>query len=135
MFKFRYLPHYIIFLAFLLVVIKKGIRPWVWKNDFHPFWEIIVNSFPNFLEALVGMLLLTGISFQLRRRYPQQLGNWKDAHLILLSTIIAAIYVISQEFKLHNIGGNNVYDPNDVGASIFGLVLMNVLLNRLGFSL
>lgn len=135
MFKFRYLPHYILSLALVLVLVKKWIRPWVWDNDFHPIWEIVVNSFPNFLEALVGTILLTSFSFRIRERYPQYLGRWKDAHLFLLVGVVAAVYVITQEFKIHNIGGNNVYDPYDVGASVIGLVLMNILLNRLGFSL
>ena len=44
-----------------------------------------------------------------------------------------ATYVLSQELKLHNVGGNNVYDPNDVAASILGLVVVNLMLIRFGF--
>ena len=40
--------------------------------------------------------------------------------------------MLTQEFKLHNLGGNNVYDPYDVVASIVGLVGMFWLVSRFG---
>lgn len=40
--------------------------------------------------------------------------------------------MLTQEFELHNLGGNNVYDPNDVAASIIGLVGMLLVFSRFG---
>lgn len=46
----------------------------------------------------------------------------KTPVLYILATLLAAIYVLTQEFKVHNLGGNNVFDWNDVGFSLIGLV-------------
>ncbi|MEP2447184.1 MAG: hypothetical protein ABJI69_08145 [Balneola sp.] len=37
--------------------------------------------------------------------------------------------------KFHNLGGRNVYDPNDVVASIIGLVFVFIMLNAYGIGL
>jgi hypothetical protein len=50
-----------------------------------------------------------------------------------MATLIAGTYVLAQEFKLHSVGGNNVYDFNDVLASILGLVVVYLMLTRFGF--
>ena len=46
---------------------------------------------------------------------------------------MATIYVISQELKFHNLGGNNVYDPYDLIASITGLIGTFVVIQIFGF--
>jgi hypothetical protein len=43
--------------------------------------------------------------------------------LYLLAVTFAGIYVITQELKIHNLGGQNIYDPNDVVFSILGLII------------
>lgn len=98
-------------------------RPWVLENEQSEVSRIIVLSLPNLIEAIVGSLILTGILFQLKVRFYGNENHIKDTNIYLMATGIAAIYVLSQEFGFHNIGGNNVYDIYDVIASIFGLTL------------
>ncbi|MEZ5288410.1 MAG: hypothetical protein R2712_27110 [Vicinamibacterales bacterium] len=52
--------------------------------------------------------------------------------IYLLSVAITGAYVVLQEVKVHNLGGRNVYDPNDVVASIIGLVMMFIVFARFG---
>ena len=81
---------------------------------------------------LLAVLLLSGIALELRRRLPQQLGKLGDSTLYMIATLVAGVYVVAQEVKLHSFGGNNTYDPYDVAASIVGLVVMNRVITTLG---
>ena len=49
----------------------------------------------------------------------------------MLATAAAAVYVILQEFKIHNLGGENVYDPYDVVFSVIGLITAYLILHTL----
>ena len=57
----------------------------------------------------------------------------KDINIHILAVVIASIYVISQELKFHNLGGNNVYDSYDLIASILGLMGTFVAIRIFGF--
>lgn len=115
---------YLFLISVLVFVINKFyLRPWVLENEQSEVSRIIVLSLPNLIEAIVGSLILTGILFQLKVRFYGNENHIKDTNIYLMATGIAAIYVLSQEFGFHNIGGNNVYDIYDVIASIFGLTL------------
>lgn len=72
---------------------------------------------------MIGTLLLTGILLQLKYRFNKKIGYIKDEYIYLFAVGLASIYSISQEFKFHNFGGNNIYDPYDVIASLIGLGL------------
>ena len=61
------------------------------------------------------------------------MGTIKDINIRILAVVIATIYVISQELKFHNLGGNNVYDPYDLIASITGLMGTFVVIQIFGF--
>ena len=94
--------------------------------------DIFVLSIPNTLETIYGMGFF-GIMLSLaRERFPTKLGDFPDLAIYLSSLVLAGTFVLTQEFKLHNLGGNNVFDPNDVVASVIGLVLMFVLFVRYG---
>ena len=80
----------------------------------------------------MGTILISGILFFSRQRLAIHLSRLTDPTLYFAATLIAATYVLSQEFKLHNVGGNNVYDSNDVAASILGLVVISLILIRFG---
>ncbi|MDN5202711.1 hypothetical protein QQ008_15080 [Fulvivirgaceae bacterium BMA10] len=122
---------YLFGLAFLVFVLNKlYLRPWVLKNELPYFFQVIVYSIPNFIEAIMGTTVITGLSFRILRWSGKKIS---DFHIYLFSTGIASIYVISQELKYHNIGGNNVYDPNDLIASILGLGMMLVFFQTFGF--
>ena len=61
------------------------------------------------------------------------MGYIKDDYFYLFAVGLASIYSVSQEFKFHNFGGNNVYDPYDVIASLIGFVMTYSLIKVFGF--
>lgn len=112
---------------------KLYLRSWILENDVHNIFQIVTYSIPNLIEAIIGTLILTGILLQARQYFNQKLGNLKDVYIYTLAVSVASIYVISQELKFHNLGGNNVYDPYDLIASIVGLVGTFVIIQNFGF--
>jgi hypothetical protein len=125
---------YIFVIAILLFILNKlYLRPWVLGNQLPEFLNIFVLSVPNLIEAFVGTLLLTGILLQLRQYFTKQLGSIKDNYVYLAAVALAGIYSISQEYKFHNIGGNNVFDSYDVIASVIGLLIAYGIIVKYGF--
>ena len=125
---------YVFVVAILIFFLNKFLlRPWVLENETSEFFQIIVLSIPNLIEAIIGTLLLTGIILQLKYRFNKKIGYIKDEHIYLLAVSLASIYSVSQEFKFHNLGGNNVYDPYDVIASLIGLGMTYGLIQVFGF--
>ncbi len=125
---------YLFGITILVFILNKFyLRPWVLENELSEFFQIIVFSLPNLVEAIIGTLVLAGILLQMRLYFGNTIGNIKDTYVYLIAVGIAAIYVISQEFKLHNLGGNNVFDIYDVVASIIGLSLTFGLIQIFGF--
>ncbi|MEO1054891.1 MAG: hypothetical protein AAFX87_29930 [Bacteroidota bacterium] len=118
----------IVFLAF--VFNKIYLRTWVLEHELGAFFEMIVYSIPNFFEAILGTIVATAISLSLKDAFRHKV---KDALVYPISLSFASIYVITQELKLHNLGGNNVYDVNDLMASVIGLILMASLFFTCGF--
>ncbi len=123
---------YIFIIAILIFFINKFyIRPWILKEGIGGVLLVFTYSIPNLIEAIVGTLILTGILLQLRALF--DVVNVKDLTVSTVAVIMAGIYVISQELRFHNIGGNNVYDPNDLIASLVGLIGTFILINSFGF--
>ena len=116
---------YIIYLfgvsIFIFVLNKLYFRPWVVENDLSGSFMIIVFSIPNLIEAIIGTLLLTGILLQLKQSFLSKLSKIKDTFIYISAMLLSSIYVISQEFKFHNIGGNNVYDFYDLLPQLLAL--------------
>ncbi len=126
----------ILFLGAIVVFVfnKFVVRPWVLMAGLPAFFEVLVNSLPNLSEAIIGTLLLTGIGSRLRARSAGRLGDLPDTVVYLLAILVSGVYVLSQELKFHNLGGNNIYDPWDLLFSIVGLAAMGVVLRRYGFA-
>ena len=125
---------YLFGIAFLLFLLNKFyLRPWVLENELPELFQIFVLSLPNFCEAILGTLLLTGILMQLRLYLPKP-NKMKNSLIYLAAVAISSVYVISQELEFHNLGGNNVYDPYDIMASIIGLLMTFLIVKRFGFS-
>ena len=61
------------------------------------------------------------------------MGHIKDEYFYFVAVGLASIYSVTQEFKYHNLGGNNVYDPYDVIASLIGLGMTYGLIQVFGF--
>lgn len=121
----------ILMLIFLLN--KFYLRPWVLNNKFPDIFPLIVLSIQNLLEAIVGTFILTGILFQLRQMFHKKIGKITNTYIHLIAVAIAAIYVISQKLKFHNLGGINIFDFFDIVASIIGLVTAFGLMQIFGF--
>lgn len=105
----------LVVLVFFMVF--KVVRRKVLASDPHEVVEIFFLSFPNFCEGVIGVLTVTMIGLYVNRKL-----QLKNELIYLLATLLAAVYVITQELKIHNLGGNNIYDLNDVIFSIIGLV-------------
>lgn len=110
---------------------KVWVRPFILENDFSAPFRTFVLSYPNFCEAVVGTILLGYLGLVVKHHGPQILGRIKNGSIYIIATLLAAIYVITQEFKIHDLGGRNIYDPNDVIFSVLGLITAYVLLIRL----
>ena len=119
---------------FVFILNKFYLRPWVLKNELSEFFQIIVFSIPNLIEAIIGTLILTGILLQIRQYFNKKTGHVKDTYIYLIAVCFSSFYVISQEFKFHNLGGNNVYDPYDLIASIIGLTMTFGIIQLFGFA-
>ncbi len=113
-------------LTIVVFALAKAIRPNVLESQAPAFVKLFLLSFPNFCEAIVGILTLTMLGLYANRRL-----KWPHSSIYIAAVVLAAIYVITQECKIHNLGGNNIYDPNDVIFSIAGLCLGIVLIYRM----
>ena len=126
---------YLFGIAVLTFILNKiYIRPWILEHKSPDILLIVTYSIPNLIEAIIGTLLLTGILLQIRQYFNKKFGSIKDIAIHIIAVIIAGIYVISQELKFHNLGGNNVYDPYDLVASLIGLILTFGIIQLYGFT-
>jgi len=122
--------------SFILFIVNKfAFRPLVLANDAPQFLKIIAWSLPNFIEAVMGSIILTAGLFSLQIRFSSFFKSVKAYHLYFLAIFLAGVYVLTQEIKWHNLGGRNVYDPNDFIASIVGLLFMFGVFCKYGFFL
>jgi len=130
----KYVRYFFGIAVLVFILNKLYLRPWILKNETHNIIQIFTYSIPNLIEAIIGTLLLTGILLQLRQYFNKKFGAIKDIHIHVLAVSIASVYVLSQELKFHNFGGNNVYDPNDIIASLIGLIMTFGIIRLFGFS-
>jgi len=132
--KIKKYVRYLFGISILLFVLNKlYLRPWILENEFSGFLLILTLSIPNLLEAIIATLILKGILLQLNQYYLSKTNAIKEITLRISAVALAAIYVISQELKFHNLGGNNVYDPYDLIASAIGLVGTFTVIQLFGF--
>ncbi|MDZ7680157.1 MAG: hypothetical protein U5J63_00255 [Fodinibius sp.] len=126
---------YLFGIAILVFILNKLlIRPWLLANDVPGIFLIVTYSIPNLIEAIIGTLVLTGILLQIRQYFYHKFGSVRDTYIHLLAVSIASIYVIAQELTFHNLGGNNVYDPYDIVASLIGLIATFGIIQLFGFT-
>lgn len=117
----------------LFILNKIFLRPLIIKNEITGFALILSNSIPNFFEAVMGTLMLTAILYATRLSFLDKAKILKDSNIHIVAVVLASMYVISQELKFHNLGGNNIYDPNDLIASIIGLIGTFIIIEKFGF--
>ena len=117
-------------LAFLLN--RHIVRPWVLENAVNGPVTVVVNSLPNLVEAIVGTILIAGILLDIWRRVGGPRFYLDCTTIYAVATVIAGLFVISSEVNWIRFRGPNVYDPNDLVASVLGLFLIYFLLVRFG---
>lgn len=119
----------------LFAVLKIWFRPWVREQEGLEFLKVFANSFPNFVEAYLGTFTIASLMLLGKVLDYSWFKNLSNSVIYLASTLLAALFVITQEMKFHNLGGRNIYDPNDVVASVIGLIFVYVMLNVFGIGL
>jgi len=105
-----------------LFILMKLSRKTVLAMTDNELIRVIFFSFPNLAEGIVGVLVLTILLLGFLRIGIKVLSP-KDTVVYIIAVLGAAVYVLSQEFKLHNLGGKNIFDVNDVYFSLIGLLL------------
>ena len=111
------------FFIITFILVKFYLRPWVIEKDFSGFLETFVFSYPNFCEAVAGSFMVVFFLLIFNHKFLKKASRFSEHLLIYIGVMLSAIYVLLQEYKIHNLGGNNVFDINDVIFSILGLVL------------
>lgn len=111
---------------------RHAIRPWVLDRFQSGLVVVVANSFPNFLEGIMGSISLASFGLWFKNRN----GNWDPDNETPIYfncvTVIAAAYVIPQELNWFAITRENTFDPNDVFASITSLLFINRILVSTG---
>ena len=132
--KIKMYIRYLFGISILVFVMNKLLlRPWILENKLSGLVLILTNSIPNLIEAIIGTLIITGILLQIRQSLYEKIGTIKDINIHILAVVMASIYVITQEFKFHNLGGNNIYDPYDLVFSILGLIVTFAIVQKFGY--
>lgn len=105
----------------LIFLFMKISRPSILEYTAIDWVRVLFLSFPNLAEGITGVItstiLLLGLSSRVKTDF------LSDRAIYIIAVVFSAVYVLLQEFKVHNLGGNNVYDFNDVLFSIVGLSL------------
>ncbi len=113
------------------VIVKFYFRPLILENAHGGVLKIFVLSYPNFCEAVVGTIFITFILLLLNRKLNKNSFRSFEKFIPFLATLFSGGYVILQELKIHNFGGSNTYDINDIIFSIIGLISTFILLQYL----
>ncbi|MRX28169.1 hypothetical protein [Kangiella sp. HZ709] len=113
-------------IVIVLFVFSKWLRPDVLSTEGYVLFKLFLLSFPNLVEGIIGVLTLTVIGIYLKK-YTKI--TYRVTYLLAIT--LATIYVTTQELKFHNLGGNNVYDPNDLIFSAVGILVGAFIIFRL----
>lgn len=86
---------YLFGIVFLLFILNNFyLRPWVLENELPAFFQIFVFSVPNFIEAILGTIILIGILSQLRMYFDKK--NKRFFHLLYSHELLLFIRNISR---------------------------------------
>ena len=106
----------------ILFILFKVIRSQVVKEELATWVKVFLYSFPNFAEAIVGPMTVCGLVLMANNRFLKEKTRLSNQFIYTITIVFSGVYVILQEFKIHNLGGRNVYDLNDVIFSVIGLL-------------
>ena len=116
----------------ILVLNRLWLRDAVLAGDSPAWMRVFVLSLPNLLEAVLGMGLVSSVLHVARSRLAPRFDGVSDRSLAVIAATLTAVYVVAQELNFHSLGGQNVADLNDVGASLLGLAIMFLIVVRYG---
>ncbi|MEQ9090178.1 MAG: hypothetical protein RIE52_03765 [Balneola sp.] len=119
----------------LFFTLKIWFRPWIREQEGFEYLKLIANSFPNYVEAYLGTFTIVAFLTIAKLKNISWIKDLSNITIYTLSTIFTGLFVITQEMKIHNLGGENIYDFNDVIASIIGLIIVFTMLNLYGIKL
>ena len=117
----RVLIRIVMIVVILFILNKIYIRPIIIAGEYPSIMKIFVLSIPNFYEAVCGSFMLTVLGITLNMKVIPQAKRISENSILSIAITFSSIYVITQELKIHNIGGRNVYDPYDLIFSIAGI--------------
>jgi len=108
--------------AILTFAILKQLRPDLAQAFPGVTFEVILYSFLNFAEGLVGFLCLAMLLTMASHEGGTASRLLTLPRVCVLAFLGAGSYVVSLEVGLHNPGGDQIYDLYDVYFSIAGVV-------------
>ena len=106
----------------IVFIFFKLIRPSALESTSFEFFKIVLFSLPNFFEAIIGILTLTGIGLIINDRFDKK-HQIKPKSIYILTVVLSGTYVILQELNIIDIRTNTTMDPNDIIFSIVGLIV------------
>jgi hypothetical protein len=128
----RYLVRlYLASLGFF-VLNKLVLRPLLSDAEIPSWLEVVLYSSPNLIEAVMGTTTVAVLLLLARQRLGGRWAEVSDLVVYSVAAVLAGTWVLTQEFKLHDLGGRNVYDPLDAVASAVGVALMWLIFVRFG---
>ena len=117
---------------FLFILNKAYVRKLVFQGKLHAVLETISYSIPNFFEAVMGTSMVVAILLIAKSKSVKFLRDMSHWNLKIIGIAFSTIFVITQELKIHNFGGRNVYDFNDLIASVIGLLFIAYVILKYG---
>ena len=105
-----------------IFILFKYIRPSVLESKSPDFFKITLLSLPNFFEAIIGTLTLTGFILIMNNLLNQkhQIG---PRMVYMIAVALAGVLVIAQELNIIDIRTNTTFDPCDIIFSVIGLII------------
>lgn len=100
----------------------KYIRPQVLQSSSPELFKMALRSLPNFFEAIIGTLTLTGVLLILNDQLNKK-QQIKPIIIYSIAVVLTGFYVIAQELKIISIRTNTTFDQNDILFSLIGLII------------
>lgn len=113
-----------------IFIFFKYIRPAVLKSESPEFFKIVLLSLPNFFEAIIGTLTLTG-ALLIINNWLNKTHQRKLKIIYIIAVVLTGILVISQELNIINIRTNTTMDQNDLIFSTIGLIIGYLIVLRI----
>ncbi len=100
----------------------KYIRPQVLQSSSPEFYKMALRSLPNFFEAIVGTLTLTGVLLILNDQLSKK-QQISPKIIYIIAVVLTGFYVIAQELNIITTRTNTTFDQNDILFSLIGLII------------